>query len=274
MRDHYTVNRILMPYSLKKTYKKQKLGQHFLINNKVIEKIIDYASIKSNETILEIGGGTGSLTAKLCERAQKVIVIELDKKLADILSTLQGVEVIIGDALRVDFPTFDKTVSNLPYSMSSNITFKLLKYDFICAILMYQLEFAKRMVAVEGTKEYSRLTVCLNYKAKVSILDRVPRSAFFPQPQVESAIVKLVPIQSPFRVSDENFFKKFVTGIFTQRRKKLKGAILNASSLIGITDVNDIINKIPKDFLNLRPYELKPDEIAAISNQILELIKQ
>lgn len=255
-------------------YKKQKLGQHFLINNKVVEKIIEYASIKSNETILEIGGGTGSLTAKLCEQAQKVIVIELDKNLADILSTLQGVEVIIGDALRIDFPAFDKTVSNLPYSISSDITFKLLKYDFICAILMYQLEFAKRMVAVEGTKEYSRLTVCLNYKAKVSILDRVPRSAFFPQPQVESAIVKLVPVQSPFRVSDENFFKKFVTGIFTQRRKKLKGAIFNASKLIGITHVNDIINKIPKDFLNLRPYELKPDEIAAISNQIVELMEQ
>ncbi len=263
-----------MSYSSKKNYKRQKLGQHFLINNKVIEKIIDYASIKRNEIILEIGGGTGSLTAKLLERAQKVIVIELDKNLADILSTLQGVEVIIGDALRIDFPTFDKTVSNLPYSMSADITFKLLKYDFICAILMYQLEFAKRMVATAGTKEYSRLTVCLNYKAKVSILDRIPRSVFFPQPQVESAIVKLVPIQSPFRVSDENFFQKFVTGIFTQRRKKLKGAILNASRLIGITHVDDIINKIPVDFLNRRPYELKPNEIAAISNQILELIKR
>jgi 16S rRNA (adenine1518-N6/adenine1519-N6)-dimethyltransferase len=273
MRDHYTVDRILIPYNSKKNYKKQKLGQHFLINNKVIEKIIDYASIKRDEIILEIGGGTGNLTAKLCERAKKVIVIELDKNLADILSTLQGVEVIIGDALRIDFPTFDKTVSNIPYSMSSDITFKLLKYDFIRAILMYQLEFAKRMVAVAGTKEYSRLSVCLNYKAKVSILDRVPRSAFSPPPQVESAIVKLVPIQPPFRVVDENFFKKFIRGIFTQRRKKLKGAILNASNLIGIADVHNIVNKIPKNFLNCRPYELKPDEIAEISNQILELIK-
>jgi len=258
----------------KRTLRKQKWGQHFLINGDVIERIIDYANIKKNETILEIGGGTGNLTAKLSERAYKVIVIEVDKNFVDVLSTLQGVEVIIGDALRVDFPPFDKTVSNLPYSMSSDITFKLLKYDFICGILMYQLEFAKRMVAVKGSKDYSRLTVCLRYKAEASILYHVPKNAFLPPPQVESAIIKLVPIQSPFQVSDENFFKKFVTSIFTQRRKKLKGAILNASKMMGITDVNDIINIIPEDFLNLRPYELEPEEIAAISNQISELIER
>jgi len=263
-----------MAYYTKRTLRKQKWGQHFLINDDVIEKIIDYANVKRNETILEIGGGTGNLTSKLSERAYKVIVIELDKNLADVLSTLQGVEVIIGDALRVDFPPFDKTVSNLPYSISSDITFKLLKHDFICGILMYQLEFAKRMVAVKGSKDYSRLTVCLRYKAEVSILGYVPKNAFIPPPQVESAIIKLVPIQSPFQVSDENFFKKFVTGIFTQRRKKLKGAILNVSKMIGIADANDIINVVPEDFLNLRPYELKPDQIAAISNQISALIKR
>ena len=152
----------------------RSLGQHFIINNQIIDKQVEYANISKQDTVLEIGPGLGILTMKLSRYARKVIAIEKDKKLSKYLETIipSNVELIIDDALDFEFPKFDKIVANLPYKISSPISFKLMDYDFRTATLMYQKEFAERIVATPATKSYSRLTLNLHYKFKSEILVR------------------------------------------------------------------------------------------------------
>ena len=139
----------------------QQKGQNFLINSDVIKFQLAQANISSNDIVLEIGGGLGNLTRCIVNNVKKTYVIEADKKLAQFLqdtySSTSNIEVIIGDAVKVDFPSFTKCISNLPYQISSPITFKLLRHPFEMAILMYQKEFAQRFFAVPGSSDYSRL---------------------------------------------------------------------------------------------------------------------
>jgi len=255
---------------VRKTHK-AKWGQHFLIDDQTIERILGYADVRPTETILVIGGGTGNLTRKLARKCRKLTVIEADWRLAERLRTIPGVEVLHGDALRLDFPPFDKTVSNLPYQISSQVTFKLLEHPFVCGVLMYQKEFAERMVAVPGTKNYSRLTVCLSYKSQIQVLEHVPSTAFIPRPRVDSAIVKLIPVKPQFDVLDDVFFHSFVRALFTQRRKRLKAALIIAAQLLNMQAVDQLIAKLPLRCLQLRPYELPPEKIAALSDDFLQL---
>jgi 16S rRNA (adenine1518-N6/adenine1519-N6)-dimethyltransferase len=255
-----------MPREVDRKNHKAKWGQHFLIDDPIIERILNYADIRPTETILEIGGGTGNLTRKLARKCQKLSVIEADWRLAERLRTIPGVEVLHGDALRLEFP-----VSNLPYQISSKVTFKLLEHPFVCGVLMYQKEFAERMVAVPGTKNYSRLTVCLSYKSQVEVLEHVPSTAFIPRPRVDSAIVKLIPVRPQFDVLDEVFFHAFVRALFTQRRKRLKAALVIAARLLNVQAVDQLIAKLPLRCLQLRPYELPPEKIAALSDDFFKL---
>jgi len=151
---------------------KGKIGQNFLIDKKVAERELEYASIEKNDVVLEIGPGKGIITKLLSEKAQKVIAIEIDEKLVSELKEFlpDNVLLISGDALKVDFdllPKFNKIVSNLPFHISSPITFKLLDFDFSLAVLIYQKEFAERMVAKSGSKDYSRISVGVYYRSKV-----------------------------------------------------------------------------------------------------------
>ncbi|HYA32630.1 MAG TPA: 16S rRNA (adenine(1518)-N(6)/adenine(1519)-N(6))-dimethyltransferase RsmA [Candidatus Bathyarchaeia archaeon] len=262
-----------MPRGIDPSYHKAKWGQHFLIDEQIIENIVNYAEIKSTDTILEIGGGTGNLTRKLAELCYKLIVIEADRLLAEKLGSIPDIEVLHGDALRVEFPSFDKTVSNLPYQISSQITFKLLKHPFKCGVLMYQKEFARRMVAAPGSRDYSRLTVCLSYNSKVKQLARVPKKAFNPRPKVDSVIVKLVPTQPRFHVLNEMFFQRFVSALFTQRRKTLKAALKVTGRLLNVRTTEQLMAELDPHRLVQRPYELSPEEIATLSNRLFELTK-
>ena len=260
-----------MPSGSDRSYHKAKWGQHFLIDDQIIEKIVSYADITPTETILEIGGGTGNLTRKLAQLCYRLVVVEADRQLAQKLCSIPGIEVLHGDALRVEFPPFDKTVSNLPYQISSEVTFKLLKHPFTFGVLMYQKEFAQRMVAAPGTKDYSRLTVCLSYMSRVKLLARVPNTAFDPRPAVDSVIVKLVPTKPRFEVLNDVFFHSFVRALFTQRRKTLRAALLVAAQLLNVQAMDQLIAKLPQDWLAHRPYELSPEEIATLSNDSFEL---
>ncbi|MFQ6119610.1 MAG: 16S rRNA (adenine(1518)-N(6)/adenine(1519)-N(6))-dimethyltransferase RsmA [Methanosarcinales archaeon] len=246
------------------------MDQHFLIDKRVINRIIEYADLNKKDVVLEIGAGTGNLTQKLAEFANKVIAIEIDNKLIyrlnKNLKIIHDVEIIHGDALKIEFPEFNKVVSNLPYSISSKITFKLLQYNFDFGILMYQHDFARRMIASYGNKDYSRLSVNTQYFAEVEILEIVPKTAFHPRPKVESAIIKLTPRESKYMVLDEQFFLKFVTAMFTQRRKKIKNAIINTKDMLGIKDLDEKIIQIPSYLINKRPEELSPVELAYLSN--------
>jgi len=210
---------------------KSKLGQNFLIDTNTAEYEVDHADIKKDDVVLEVGPGKGILTKLLAEKAKKVIVVEIDKKLAEIIEHVlpSNVEIINSDILKLDFeslPRFDKVVSNLPYQISSPFTFKLLEYSFDLAVLIYQKEFAERMIAKPGSKKYSRLSVNVYYKAECSLLKIVSKRFFNPIPKVDSAIIKLVPRKTPaFHVKNEEFFKDFVNVLFSHRRKKIKNII-------------------------------------------------
>ena len=135
-----------------------------MIDKNKRDQIINFGNITKDDVVLEIGTGIGTLTIELAKKAQKVIAIEQDTKICEILAKrlkdekIDNVELINDDALKVDFPPFNKIISNLPYQISSPITFKFLDYDFDLAVLMYQKEFADRMNGEVGSKNYSRLS--------------------------------------------------------------------------------------------------------------------
>ncbi|WP_345945541.1 16S rRNA (adenine(1518)-N(6)/adenine(1519)-N(6))-dimethyltransferase RsmA [Methanosarcina sp. DH2] len=265
------VRSILKKYNIKGG----TFDQHFLIDTGYLDRIVAAAELTAQDTVLEIGAGIGNLTERLARSAKKVIAVELDPPLISVLhdrfDAVENIEIIEGDALKVDFPEFDKVVSNLPYSISSEITFKLLRYKFELGILMYQYEFAARMVSPPGCKDYSRLTVDTYYFADASILMKVPKGVFQPAPEVDSAVVKLIPRPAPFEVRDEAFFLEFVTAVFSQRRKKLRNSILNTNYKLKIPDVKEVVNQLPEDFMNKRAENLTPEELASVANMIYDL---
>lgn len=209
---------------------KKSKGQNFLTDDRVAQRHVGYAGIEKGDRVLEVGPGLGILTSKLIELSDDVTCIELDEILAEHIRNTYGnrLKLIEGDAVKVPFPPFDRFVSNLPYSVSTPIIFKLLTYDFRKAVVMVQKEFADRMVAPVGSTEYSRLTVNLFYKADCRILENVPASRFKPKPRVDSALVEIVPRKAPFEVKDEKLFFEVTEVAFNHRRKKigtsLKGA--------------------------------------------------
>jgi 16S rRNA (adenine1518-N6/adenine1519-N6)-dimethyltransferase len=242
------------------------MGQNFLIDDRVADRQILFAQITKDDVVLEVGPGLGVLTNRLAEKAGKVFAIEMDRRLAAHLrATLPGnVELIEGDALEVEFPVFDKFVSNLPYSISSPIIFKLLDHRFQRAVVMLQKEFADRMVAAPDTDDYSRLTVNVFYRAECRILEKVPRSRFWPAPKVDSAVVELVPRAPPFKVEDEKLFFKLVEVLFQQRRKKI-GTVLKMKGYMSSEERADV------PFVDLRIEALSPEQIGELSNAVQTL---
>jgi len=247
--------------------------QHILIDDLVLHNITEYADLRHRDVVLEIGAGTGVLTEELRKHVRKVFAIESDATFAELLNRrFEGtnVEVIHGDALKLEFSesafkfSFNKIVSNLPYSISSEITFKLLKYPFEMAVLMYQYEFARRMAAPHGSKEYGKLSICVQYRALVELLEIVPPEAFSPEPGVRSAIVRVTPRAPEYEVSDPRFFSRFVTAVFSKRRKKLKNSI---AAFTGVKDLKDL--GLSGKVLDKRPEELPAAELALISDKCM-----
>ncbi len=245
------------------------LGQHFLVDERVALRQVERALIRSDETVLEVGPGLGVLTGILAGRAKRVFAIEKDRRLADALRDLgDRVEVVQGDALRIEWPAFDVMVSNLPYRISSPITFKLLDHPFDRAVLMFQREFAERLVARPGTKAYSRLTVNAAHRAAGEILERVPRSAFHPQPKVDSAVVRLVRRPPAYRVADEDTFHAVVDACFAHRRKTIGNALdLEWRRFADARAAwREVLPSLP--FRDLRAENLAPQDFATLSNAV------
>ena len=202
------------------------LGQHFLVDERVAHRQVEYAGITAKDVVLEVGPGLGLLTEALLRKAAKVVAVERDRRLAKALRAFGGnLEVIEGDAVRVPLPPFDKVVSNLPYQISSPITFRLLGLGFDRAVLMYQREFADRLVAKRGEEGYSRLSVKTYVRARAEIVEDVPKDAFWPPPKVNSAIVLLEPRPAPFTIREGALFDAVVDASFAHRRKAIENAL-------------------------------------------------
>lgn len=257
----------------------KRKGQCILTDENVIARQIKYADLDKSDTVLEIGPGLGALTFPLAEGAGKVVAIEQDAQFNKYLKKRipKNVELILGDALKLDLPRFDKCVSNLPYNISSPITFKLLEHTFKKAILMYQQEFAERMVAEPGEAAYSRLSVSVYYRAKCDILEHVPKTSFIPQPDVDSAIVELSPRKPPFTMDSKEFFLGVLKALFSQRRKKIKNSIsqlvedeLRKRGTYTEPMYKKTIMALP--FGDFRVEMLTPEQIGQLSDILYQLI--
>jgi 16S rRNA (adenine1518-N6/adenine1519-N6)-dimethyltransferase len=249
------------------------LGQNFLVDKNIAELQVKYAQINPGDRVLEIGPGYGMLTRLLSKEAEEVIAIEKDVRLVELLKRLKlpNVRVIHRDALELDLGllSYNKIVSNPPYYIASPLTFKLLEANFQLGVLMYQEEFAERMAAKSGGKNYGRLSVTLYYYAKCELLKRVSRNAFRPKPKVDSMIVRLVPrTQPPMKISDEKMFFRLVNIIFSQRRKKLRSILKNRWKEISRSKekIDELIDSLP--FKEERPGEISPEQIGDLANRI------
>ena len=251
-------------------------GQHFLICEQVLHNIIDHASISPSDVILEIGAGIGTLTTALAQRAGHVFSIEKDEKLYKTLKAELDnhprITLIRGDAVKIEWPSCDKLVANLPYTISSPVLFRFLTATKIpLAVLMLQREFANRLTAKAGTKEYGRLTVMTYYLATVKLIEYVEPSCFYPRPQVTSALVRIDRRPKPaFDVSDFNLFFQLVKVLFGQRRKKIRTPLRTLLHDLKLPSdrVNDILMQVP--WVDKRAEQLTPEQLATIANLICE----
>ena len=264
---------------LYKFFPKKRLGQNFSINSEILKRLISYGSLNKNDVILEIGPGFGFLTELLARHSKKVIAVEFDPELVNFLKRelykLSNVEIIKGDILKISLPLFNKVVAAPPYSISSPLLFRIFKSKFDCAILILQKEFAERMVAPVGTRDYSRLSVNIYYKAKVELLENVSKNMFYPKPDVDSIIVRLTPRSPPFNVIDEDFFFETVRTLFNQRNKKIRNSLnlLFRKYEVSKQDSFELCRSIP--FNQERIKDLTPETIGIISNKLfIELEKR
>ncbi|ELZ13519.1 16S ribosomal RNA methyltransferase KsgA/Dim1 family protein [Halovivax asiaticus JCM 14624] len=260
--------------------------QHFLVDDRVLDRLPTYLdavdSIDGDDDppergpladahLLEIGPGTGALTDRLLATGATVTAIERDRKLAGFLRRefdeaidAGRLTVIEDDALDVALPDVTASVSNLPYSASSDLTFRLLPRG-IELVLMFQREFAERMVAEPGTSDYGRLSVSTQHYAAVEIVETVPPEAFSPPPAVDSAIVRTEPRAPSYEVADETFFLRFVKALFTQRRKTVRNGIRNTAHISELDDPAAVVDATPEDLLAKRPDAVTPTEFAELA---------
>ncbi len=247
--------------------------QHFLIDPHAVNRIADLEDVRGRR-VLEIGPGNGMLTRALLDRGAIVHAIELDSSLCEQLAETFSSEIAQGkltvqhgDATRCGIPPFDLSVSNLPYSASSKITFRLLDAGFSVAVLMYQSEFAERMVAKAGTKDCGRLSIMVQTYAAVQICFHLPPQCFSPRPQVHSTVVKIFPREPIFPIHDRRLYADVVRALFSHRRKTVKNCLKgSAGSMLSPLWVERAVSKLPDEILTSRPEALYLEDFATISN--------
>lgn len=221
---------------------KKRFGQNFLKDDSVVSAILQAADLGDQDRVLEIGPGLGALTDRMLPLVQQLKVMELDQDLIARLEqrTAGNLEILAGDALRLDWPTLlpeppYKLVANLPYNISSQVVFKILDHHqlFSRLVLMFQKEVGDRLSAPPGNRDYGILSVLCQLHFDVRRLLTVPPGAFHPAPKVTSAVLVFTPLGAPrVEVRDERFFRRVVKAAFAQRRKTLRNT-LSASGFGG-----------------------------------------
>ncbi|KAK2584831.1 hypothetical protein KPH14_007143 [Odynerus spinipes] len=236
-------------------------GQHILKNPLIIQNMVEKAAIRPTDVVLEIGPGTGNMTIKMLEKAKKVIACELDPRMvAELQKRVQGtlyqpkLQIIVGNVLKSELPFFDLCIANIPYQISSPLVFKLLLHRpiFRCAVLMFQREFAERLVAKPGDKLYCRLSINTQLLARVDMLMKVGKNNFRPPPKVESNVVRIEPRNPPPPINYQEW--DGLTRIAFVRKNKTLSAAFKQAAIMAMLDKNyklhcSLNNKtIPEDF--------------------------
>jgi 16S rRNA (adenine1518-N6/adenine1519-N6)-dimethyltransferase len=258
------------------------LGQSFLVDSEVAREMVRVAELDRDTSVLEIGGGLGILSEMVARVAGEVHVVEVDSRLADalreVLGTYSNVNIIEGDALEVDLPDVDRVVSNLPYSISSAITFRLvseISFDF--AVLMYQKEFAQRLLAEPSTRHYSRLSVDAQYLAKFQHIMEVPAHMFYPVPAVDSMVVRMESRKEGRFARNQDVFFWLVHGIYSYPNKQVRKALgIWLKNLREEKRTVDTIIERASDSIhgNERLRTLNQDTLITLADVILELIEE
>jgi 16S rRNA (adenine1518-N6/adenine1519-N6)-dimethyltransferase len=258
------------------SYQRQKLGQHFLFDPSILERIIRVAGIEPGDTVVEIGPGKGDLTTLLSEKAEEVIAIEYDMYLCNQLRErfpeTGKIKLYCGDALKYPYrllPPF-KVVANIPYYITTPIIFRLLEVGdrLISATITVQNEVAERIVASPGGKDYGVLSVMVQYYTEPEIAFRIPGGAFVPPPRVDSAVIHLKTLSGPrVSVSDEKIFFRIVRTAFSQRRKTLANSLKPLKR-----DTKALLVEAGIDPAR-RPETLSMEEFARIAEILTERLK-
>ena len=258
---------------------RKKLGQHFLLDDRLMERLADHASLGPQDVVLDVGAGLGFLTEILARRGCRVLAVEVDRKLIGVLeerlASFPNVEIIQGDVFKVDLPGFNKTVSAPPYHVISRLIFWLLgKPSLEVAVLVVQAELARRLVAEPGTDDYGRLTITAYYRADIDLLEPVPRDRFWPPPDVDSMAVRLVKRPPPFKVEDEDLFLALVRGLFSHRNKLVKRALRLALATLGMgeREARDLALRSPHASRRVR--ELTPEDVAEVANYVARELRR
>ena len=257
-------------------------GQNFLTQRWVPERIVRASGIDKTCGVIEIGPGFGPLTQDLCQKAGKVVAIEVDQTLQPVLRETVGefsnLEILFADALKTDLPAMvadefsglrPVACANLPYYITSPVLTKLLESRcFSLITVMVQREVAQRICAAPGSRDYSAFTVLCNYHAQPELLFDVPASCFFPQPKVTSAVVCLkVRTEPPAELLDEHTFFRTVRAAFAQRRKTLLNALSSGFSELGKSELAETLHTCSISPM-VRGETLDIPSFAALSNAL------
>lgn len=264
----------------------KKWGQNFLINQNVVNEMIEKSKISSEDLIIEIGPGLGTLTARLLEKASKVIVIELDERMLQILQDrflmYKNFEIIHEDVLKVDLTQIIKEnkqienikkvkiVANLPYYITTPIIMKLLeeKLEIDSITVMIQKEVADRLTAIPGKENTGAITYSVYYYAQAEEILTVPNDSFIPEPEVNSEVITLkIRKNPPIKVQDEKKLFQIIKLAFMQRRKTLVNALTNSNLFRSKEEVEQILEKLEID-KKVRGEKLSLEQYAKIAENI------
>ena len=261
---------------------KKKFGQNFITDQNLLLAICDDAEVSSDDNVLEIGVGAGTLTKALATNAKKVVGYEVDKSLADVLGmSLKGfdnIEVIFKDFLKSSASEinslFDgnfKVVANLPYYITTNIIFKLIEDDFnvTSLTLMVQKEVAERLVAKPSTKDYGTITVELDSISDVQINRIVNRNLFMPVPNVDSAVITIKLNRNKYQIKDIKLHQKVIKASFSMRRKTLANC-LKSNFSFNAEQIDGLFESLELD-KNVRGESLSTEKFVELSNAIFDL---
>ncbi|CUM66388.1 uncharacterized protein PRCAT00004052001 [Priceomyces carsonii] len=251
------------------------LGQHILKNPLVAQGIVDKAQIKPSDTVLEVGPGTGNLTVRILEQARKVIAVEMDPRMAaELTKRVHGtpqekkLDILLGDFIKTELPYFDVCISNTPYQISSPLVFKLLNQPRPprVSILMFQREFALRLLARPGDALYCRLSANVQMWANVTHIMKVSKNNFRPPPQVESSVVR-IEVKNPRPNLDFHEWDGLLRICFVRKNKTIAAGFKS-------NNVIDILEKNYKSVLAAQNAQDGNDSMLVDQKDLKDLIKQ
>ncbi|MFH1403999.1 MAG: 16S rRNA (adenine(1518)-N(6)/adenine(1519)-N(6))-dimethyltransferase RsmA [Candidatus Altiarchaeota archaeon] len=228
-----------------------KTDEHFMVDEELLERICGYATLTEDDVVLEVGAGTGNLTEHLSRLAGTVFAVEKNTEfygtLEERFTDSPNVHAIHGDALKTDFPAFNKMVSNIPYSISRRLVKKLILHGFESAVLVVQKEFAEKLAAGAGDGNYRMISALTQSTGEIELLEKIPPESFEPPPKVWSTAVRLLQQHKPTAE-----YAEFLNNLFNHRNKTIR----------------NIITGYAGRHSDKRPYELSPTELMEIHSQL------